>query len=80
MGCPVTHSRVSSVDTERFGPANPWVLVAGTVVLWVALCVSVEVVLFDGEPVGAVVPGAAGGLAYGFLTVALRRAGERRDG
>ena len=47
---------------------NPWLYIPMNVVVWVLLWVSIDVLLSDGSVISAVIPGAAGGLAFGIFT------------
>jgi hypothetical protein len=47
---------------------NPWLYIPMNVVVWVLLWVSIDMLLSDGSVISAVIPGAAGGLAFGIFT------------
>ncbi|QDX39709.1 hypothetical protein [Salarchaeum sp. JOR-1] len=57
-----------------FAVERPWAYGGLCVLLWVALSVGIETVLFEGAVVGAALTGAVGGLAFAVVTVAVRRA------
>lgn len=53
---------MKSLDAE-----NPWVFVALSVAIWLAISSVFELVLFDGRLTDAVVPAVAGGIASGVV-------------
>jgi len=55
---------------------NPWLFGAAVVALWVAVFAAAEVLVLDGDLAGAVVRGAAGGLAFAVVYAFLRRRRE----
>lgn len=52
---------------------NPWLFTGLSVVVWVLLWVGIEVLLFDGDMIGAAIPGAVAGLAFALFSIVLRR-------
>ncbi|MGB9986417.1 hypothetical protein [Salarchaeum japonicum] len=57
-----------------FATERPLAYGAVCVLLWVALWVALEALLFEDDFLGAAITGAVGGLAFAVATIAIRRA------
>jgi hypothetical protein len=61
------------------GLKTPWVFTIGVVGVWILLWVGIEVLLFDDDVAGAVITGAASGLAFALFYRVVRRHTSRQE-
>ena len=62
---------------EELSLQRPWSFTAIVVLVWVLLWIGIEVVLFNDGVTGAVLTGAASGLAFAGVYIVLRRRIEK---
>ena len=62
---------------EEISLEHPWIFTGVVVVVWILLWIGIEVILFNDDVTGAVITGAASGLAFALLYIVLRRQTEK---
>ena len=58
-------------------PENPWVFVPVVVVTWAVIWAAIGTFVFDKPVSHQLLMGCVGGLAFGLMTVYLRRSGRK---
>jgi len=62
---------------EEISLEHPWIFMVVVVVVWILLWIGIEIILFDDSVTGAMITGAASGLAFALFYIVLRRQIEK---